>query len=96
MTKYSATKADERRELRAGVVEGLRGDAYTVAEDLGALKSEEAVTDRRDEEKGVSFQSQRSQGAFTALAPRLAGCYRDRMRQACPSINPVARDGGKS
>ena len=45
MTKYEATKADERWALGAKVVESLRGDAYTVAEDMGtgALKKDDAV-----------------------------------------------------
>lgn len=57
MTKYSATKADDRRELGAGLVDGLRGDAYTVAEDLGAeaLKSEEAVSRQIDAMKTRVF-----------------------------------------
>ena len=45
MTKYEATKAEDRWALGAKVVESLRGDAYTVAEDMGtdALKKEDPV-----------------------------------------------------
>ena len=45
MTKYEATKAEDRWEIGARVVEGLRGDAYVVAEDLGttALKQADSV-----------------------------------------------------
>ena len=45
MTKYEATKAEDRWALGAKVVESLRGDAYTVAEDMGtdALKKEDSV-----------------------------------------------------
>ena len=36
--RYEATKAEDRWELGSKVLEGLRGDAYAVAEDLGSLK----------------------------------------------------------
>ena len=92
MTKYEATKAEDCWALGAKVVESLRGDAYTVAEDMGtdALKKEDKM--RRSGRPNLAQDLSADASGLRGDPPDLAGQAQHR---GCRVRCPVPRSEGR-